>query len=644
MRSATALALILASALSLLIGACGSSSDPTGPGGGDEGGAGALDQDGAWTWINPKPFGSPVWRLEYVDADVAYAVGSGATVLKSVDGGASWDIAYRLYELIDEPTLNLRELHFLDAEHGFVVGDGGTVVRTTDGGHTWANVSAPTTAHLRDLYFFDADTGYVTGDRGVLYRTTNGGMTWTAVTHPAVNVDLTVVAFASVDEGWIAGEDAEVWKTADGGASWTDASFGVGGDIVMGRMMGDGRLALVNSFGGVFPSTTGGFTTAFFTADQILDVDFDDPDNGAVLYTEGGVPHVGTRHAGSWTHVALPLVPTPMSLGRGDGELTVGGWHGELVHSADDGAHWVRCDERFEFPDAETSQFFDVCFNSSGVGIAVGTAGLVMRSPDGGLSWTRQTSATDQDLWACWITDGGIAMAVGPYSEPVRSTDGGVTWSTMTMSLPLADRTLRDVSLWDDDNGLIVGGATDNKSYVLVTHDGGDTWTETGAGDDDTIITVCVYATGTQTAYVGCNPSKVLKTSDGGATWAEQESDLPFAIPQIMFVDADHGWALTQRNRYAWTTDGGATWTPSAPTNDTFWALHFADPMHGIGVASTGRIWTSDDGGVTWERSHAGWSGWSHVRGVWMRDASHAIIVGTELKIQVTDTGGTSPN
>jgi photosystem II stability/assembly factor-like uncharacterized protein len=50
-----------------------------------------LAQSG-WTWQNPLPQGNNLNDVQAVSTDIFYAVGDKGTVLKSVTGGASWDI------------------------------------------------------------------------------------------------------------------------------------------------------------------------------------------------------------------------------------------------------------------------------------------------------------------------------------------------------------------------------------------------------------------------------------------------------------------------------------------------------------------------------------------------------------------------
>ncbi|MBX3281086.1 MAG: hypothetical protein KF756_01275 [Acidobacteria bacterium] len=64
-------------------------------------------------------------------------------------------------------------------------GTRGTVIRTTDGGKSWDLISVPGAERLdfRDIEAFDANTAYIlsigNGDSSRIYKTTDGGKTWT---------------------------------------------------------------------------------------------------------------------------------------------------------------------------------------------------------------------------------------------------------------------------------------------------------------------------------------------------------------------------------------------------------------------------------------------------------------------------------
>jgi hypothetical protein len=66
----------------------------------------------------------------------------------------------------------------VDAEHGWVVGDGGLLLRTTDGGDTWQELPAPARTDLRAVDFLDPLEGWVAGTDGFVLHTSDGGDTW----------------------------------------------------------------------------------------------------------------------------------------------------------------------------------------------------------------------------------------------------------------------------------------------------------------------------------------------------------------------------------------------------------------------------------------------------------------------------------
>lgn len=63
-------------------------------------------------------------------------------------------------------------------------GSGGTVIRTIDGGKTWNVIAVPDAGKLdfRDIEAFDANTAYIlsigNGEASRIYKTTDGGATW----------------------------------------------------------------------------------------------------------------------------------------------------------------------------------------------------------------------------------------------------------------------------------------------------------------------------------------------------------------------------------------------------------------------------------------------------------------------------------
>jgi photosystem II stability/assembly factor-like uncharacterized protein len=129
-------------------------------------------------------------------------------------------------------TARLRGLSVISRRVAWTSGSAGTVLRTTDGGRSWQNVSPPDVADLqfRDIEAFDANNAVILsigeGEASRVYRTTDGGAHWVESfrnTEPAAFYDC--LAFFDRRHGLAlsdpVGGKFRVLSTSDGGRSWT---------------------------------------------------------------------------------------------------------------------------------------------------------------------------------------------------------------------------------------------------------------------------------------------------------------------------------------------------------------------------------------------------------------------------------------
>jgi photosystem II stability/assembly factor-like uncharacterized protein len=132
-------------------------------------------------------------------------------------------------------TASLRGLSAVSERVAWASGSGGTVLRTTNKGATWQSVGPPGTQALqfRDIEAFDKDTAVILSigdpppppDSFRIYRTTNAGQTWTLVfqnTEPTAFYDC--MAFFDKHRGLALSDPIDgrfrILATNDGGRSW----------------------------------------------------------------------------------------------------------------------------------------------------------------------------------------------------------------------------------------------------------------------------------------------------------------------------------------------------------------------------------------------------------------------------------------
>ena len=71
-------------------------------------------------------------------------------------------------------------------------------------------------------------------------------------------------------------------------------------------------------------------------------------------------------------------------------------------------------------------------FTDANNGTAVGECGTILRTTNGGTTWTSQTSGTTNSLWGVSFTDANNGTAVGAYGTILRTTNGGTNWTSQT--------------------------------------------------------------------------------------------------------------------------------------------------------------------------------------------------------------------
>lgn len=103
-------------------------------------------------------------------------------------------------------------------------------------------------------------------------------------------------------------------------------------------------------------------------------------------------------------------------------------------------------------------------------GTAVGLAGSILRTTDGGTNWIPQSSGTTNELTGVFFLDANTGTAIGYNGTILKTTDGGANWAPQSSG---TNKILSSIFFTDANTGTVVGQDT----TILRTTNGGTSWT-----------------------------------------------------------------------------------------------------------------------------------------------------------------------
>ncbi len=140
------------------------------------------------------------------DAQTAHAVGYGL-IMMTTDGGLTWEYNSTdgdFFKAVDFPSVSI----------GYAVGFSGNIVKTIDGGQSWetlrnGNRLTVSDTQFRDVHFYTVDEGFACGNSGLLWHTGNGGITWSKIN---TGVEQDLYAMKSIDRRlYVVGTQGGIW-------------------------------------------------------------------------------------------------------------------------------------------------------------------------------------------------------------------------------------------------------------------------------------------------------------------------------------------------------------------------------------------------------------------------------------------------
>jgi photosystem II stability/assembly factor-like uncharacterized protein len=242
--------------------------------------------------------------------------------------------------------------------------------------------------------------------------------------------------------------------------------------------------------------------------------------------------------------------------------------------------------------------------------------------------WTPQASGVTASLRGVSAVNERVAWASGSGSTVLRTADGGATWTTLTVTTDRVD--FRDIDAIDERTAYVLSIGAGATSRIYKTSDAGEHWDlELANQDPKVFLDAMSFWDATHGIAVSdtIDGHFVIFTTDDGKSWNQMPADrLPPAQQNEGFFAAsgtniavrgkDDVWIGTgaaAKARVLRSSDHGRSWkiadTPllSGPKSGIY-SVAFRDAIHGVVVGGTydkeaealDNIALTDDGGATW--------------------------------------------
>jgi photosystem II stability/assembly factor-like uncharacterized protein len=287
--------------------------------------------------------------------------------------------------------------------------------------------------------------------------------------------------------------------------------------------------------------------------------------------------------------------------------------------------------------------FFDSNTGFVVAGSASGSGGTILKTVNGGVSWTSSNTTTATAYTSVWGTDAQTVYVVEANGRILKTTDGGSSW--VESPNQLVGQFMYDISFINSSTGLITGGG----GNIYRTTNAGVSW-DSVAGNLNGWSNFQIKIVSATEIYAVGDPSTLFKSTNGGATW----QGLPISVsgPSVTYIwySIDKfGTTLVMTGDYgivARSTDGGITWNSGNNLHSTA-LMYDVQTIPGtskvwvVGRALNGtekEIFYSSNSGNSWITYDLGFTG--DIFSISMVNQQTGYISGQNSKVLKTTNGG----
>ncbi len=298
-----------------------------------------------------------------------------------------------------------------------------------------------------------------------------------------------------------------------------------------------------------------------------------------------------------------------------------------ISHQAD--AQWIAQNS------GTNENLYDIEFLNNRIGWAVGDAGVVIKTTNGGANWINVPNPSIQYgglMWSIQPVDSEVVYAVAGYDFIMKTSDGGNNWSVLS-GRPGSITAFKSLYFLNRDSGWFLG-----TNKVFRTFNGGNTLDSFYAPwftNND------IYFKDINTG-VFCGTGRAFKSTDGGENWFD--TNVPVIAYHVFMKLGHYGnnlWVAGGGSPVFRSSDFGDTWVNITPGRQIgSYGLHFVNDSTGFIGRSRQNLIKTTDGGFNWQVQQTDTTHNNLITSLSFVNDSVGWYCGTSGKIYKTTTGG----
>ena len=202
-------------------------------------------------------------------------------------------------------------------------------------------------------------------------------------------------------------------------------------------------------------------------------------------------------------------------------------------------------------PSPTSNQMVGLYFIDDQTGWSVGEYGTILKTTDGGETWSIKEISWTFDLSDVYFPTENIGYAVGTDGFIIKSTDGGDSWSQLNNQYV---NNINRVLFKDENTGWLIC----EKGLILFTDNGGESWQQQQSHSNSDLLGV--DNVGTNGLCIVGMDNIILTSQNDGKEWSVVEySESQYDFYDVFFRDGENGW-IGGNGVLLKTSDGGVNW------------------------------------------------------------------------------------